>query len=67
VTSATLALEEGLGFRADVDEPTLRLLRALDGATTARDAVAASLGEEALTRSAAILRGTLETGFLVLA
>ena len=46
VVGAALTLEEGLGFRADVDEPTLRLLRALDGTRTARDAVVASLGEE---------------------
>jgi SAM-dependent methyltransferase len=65
VTSAALALEEGLGFRADVDEPTLRLLRALDGERTAREAVVATLGEDALRESAAILRGMLETGFLV--
>ena len=65
MTSAALTLEEGLGFRADVDEPTLRLLRSLDGKRTAREAVAASLGEAALPESAAILRGMLETGFLV--
>ena len=39
VVGAALTLEEGLGFRADVDEPTLRLLRALDGSSSARDAV----------------------------
>jgi hypothetical protein len=65
VTSATLVLEEGLGFRAEVDEPTLRLLRALDRTRTAREAVVASLGEDALADAAAILRGMLETGFLV--
>lgn len=67
VTGAALSLEEGLGFRADIDEPTLRLLRALDATTIAHDAVIASLGEEALLQSAAILRGMLETGFLVVA
>jgi len=66
VTSASLALEEGLGFRAEVDEPTLRLLRSLDGTRTAREAVAASLGDAALPEAAAILRGMLETGFLEL-
>jgi SAM-dependent methyltransferase len=65
VRSAALELDEGLGFRADVDEPTLRLLRALDGQATAREAIVAALGEEALTESPAILRGMLETGFLV--
>ena len=65
VVGATLRLEEGLGFRADVDEPTLRLLRALDGSSSARDAVTASLGEEDLLRAAELLRGMLETGFLV--
>ncbi len=65
VTSAALELEEGLGFRADVDESTLKLLRALDGQVTAREAVASTLGHGALTDSAAILRGMLETGFLV--
>ena len=65
VVRSALQLEEGLGFRADVDEPTLRLLRALDGAGTAREAVTASLGEDALPRAAALLRGMLETGFLV--
>lgn len=64
VTSAVLALEEGFGFRAEVDEPTLRLLRALDGTRTAREAVVASLGGDALPEAAAILRGMLETGFL---
>src|SRR5918994_1342513 len=64
VVSAALSLEEGLGFRADVDEPTLRLLRALDGTRTARDAVVSSLGEEGLPRAAELLRGMLETGFL---
>ncbi len=66
VVSATLSLEDGLGFSADVDEPTLRLLRALDGTRTAREAVAASLGEDELPRAAELLRGMLETGFLVL-
>ena len=46
VVSAALSLEDGLGFSADVDEPTLRLLRALDGTRTAREAVVASLGED---------------------
>ena len=41
---------------ADVDEPTLRLLRALDGRATAREAVSASLGEDALPRAAAPAR-----------
>jgi hypothetical protein len=67
VASAALSLEEGLGFRADVDEPTLRLLRALEGAASAREAVVASIGEEAVGPAAAILRGMLETGFLDLA
>jgi Methyltransferase small domain len=65
VVRATLSLEDGLGFSADVDEPTLRLLRALDGTRTAREAVAASLGEDELPRAAELLRGMLETGFLV--
>jgi hypothetical protein len=65
VVSATLSLEDGLGFSADVDEPTLRLLRALDGTRTAREAVAASLGEDGLPRAAELLRGMLETGFLL--
>ena len=64
VVSAALSLEEGLGFRADVDEPTLRLLRALDGTGTAHDAVVSSLGEDGLARAAELLRGMLETGFL---
>lgn len=64
VTSASLQLEEGLGFRAEVDEPTLKLLRALDGTRTAREAVVATLGEDALADATAILRGMLETGFL---
>ena len=65
VASASLELQEGLGFRADIDEPTLKLLRALDGRATAREAVIAALGDDALLGSAAILRGMLETGFLV--
>ena len=67
VVSAALSLEEGLGFHADVDEPMLRLLRALDGTSTAREAVVASLGDEALPRAAELLRGMLETGFLSIA
>jgi hypothetical protein len=66
VTSASLQLEEGLGFRAEVDERTLRLLRALDGTRTAREAVVGALGEEALPEAVTILRGMLETGFLTL-
>ena len=66
VVSATLSLEDGLGFSAEVDESTLRLLRALDGTRTAREAVAASLGADELPRAAELLRGMLETGFLVL-
>ena len=66
MTSASLQLEEGLGFRAEVDEPTLRLLRALDGTRTAREVVVATLGEDALADAAAILRGMVETGFLEL-
>lgn len=64
VVSAALQLEGGLGFRADVDEATLRLLRALDGTRTARDAVVSTLGEEGLPRASELLRGMLETGFL---
>ena len=64
MVGAALTLEEGLGFRADVDEPTLRLLRALDGSSSARDAVTASLGEDGVPRAAELLRGMLETGFL---
>jgi hypothetical protein len=66
VTSASLQLEEGLGFRAEVDERTLRLLRALDGTRTAREAVVGALGEEAVGEAVTILRGMLETGFLTL-
>jgi len=64
VVGAALSLEEGLGFRADVDEPTLRLLRALDGTRTAREAVVATLGEDDLLRASELLRGMVETGFL---
>ena len=65
MVSAALTLEEGLGFRAEVDEPTLRLLRTLHGTSTAGEAVVASLGEEALPRAAELLPGMLETGFLL--
>lgn len=65
VVSAALQLEEGLGFRADIDEPTLRLLRALDGSRTAREAVTSALDENALPRAAELLRGLLETGFVL--
>lgn len=64
VASAALSLEEGLGFRADVDEPTLRLLRALDGTRTAREAVVSTLGEDGVPRAAELVRGMVETGFL---
>ena len=65
VVSAALQLEEGLGFRADIDEPTLRLLRALEGSRTAREAVTSALDENALPRATELLRGLLETGFVL--
>ena len=67
VTGAAVELHEGLGFRAEVDEPTLRLLRALDGSATAREAVVASLGVDALAAAPPVLQQLLETGFLELA
>jgi methylase of polypeptide subunit release factors len=67
VVGAALTLEEGIGFRADVDDSTLRLLRAFDGTSTAREAVVATLGEEALPAAAELLRGMVETGFLTIA
>jgi hypothetical protein len=65
VVSASLSLEEGLGFRADVTSRRCGCCGALDGSVTGREAVVGALGEDELPRAAELLRGMLETGFLV--
>ena len=66
--SLTLRLESGLPFSAELDAPTARLIRELDGSRTLREALASAV--EATTRSEAglaLARRMLEVGFLELA
>ena len=69
----TLVLDEGLGFRAGIDQNTASLVPFLDGTRTVRDAIdsaarARGIGEEdrqAFTSGAlALVRTMLELGFL---
>jgi SAM-dependent methyltransferase len=62
IAAATLVLDEGLGFRAEVDAPTIALLRRLDRARPAREA----LGDTPPDAAARILAQMLTTGFLEL-
>jgi methylase of polypeptide subunit release factors len=73
VESMTLVLDEGLGFRAGIDQNTASLVPFLDGSRTLREAVACAAqarGVEsedlpAFTRGAvALVRTMLELGFL---
>jgi SAM-dependent methyltransferase len=65
--SVTLRLERGLPFSAELDPPTSRLLRALDGSRTLREALAAAVDEEAAQSAGiAVARQMLEVGFLEL-
>jgi hypothetical protein len=66
----SLLLEEGLGFVIGIDLETAELLPALDGYSTAREALAArarerGLEEERLERAALpVIRRLFELGFL---
>ncbi|HEV8248393.1 MAG TPA: methyltransferase [Gaiellaceae bacterium] len=62
----TLRLEAGLPFSAELDAPTARLIRELDGSRTLRDALAAVEDEAAQEAGVAVARQMLEVGFLEL-
>ena len=67
--SLTLRLEAGLPFSAELDPPTARLVRGLDGSKTLRDALADAVrGGRHAEREAglAVAREMLEGGFLEL-
>jgi SAM-dependent methyltransferase len=65
--SLTLRLESGLPFSAELDAPTARLIRELDGSRTLREALAASVdGDSARQVGLALARRMLEVGFLEL-
>jgi SAM-dependent methyltransferase len=59
----TLRLETGLPFSAELDPPTARLVRGLDGSRTLREALDDEDAEEA---GAAVARQMLDAGFLEL-
>ena len=64
----TLRLETGLPFSAELDAPTARVVRTLDGTATVRDALAAAVeGDEAVAVGLGLVRRMLGTGFLDLA
>ncbi|HEX6723968.1 MAG TPA: class I SAM-dependent methyltransferase [Gaiella sp.] len=64
----TLRLETGLPFSAELDPPTARLLRELDGSRTLDEALAAAVdGDDAQSEGLALARRMLEVGFLELA
>ena len=64
----TLRLESGLPFSAELDPPTARLVRALDGSRTLRDALAEAVeDDEAREAGLGVARAMLEVGFLELA
>jgi hypothetical protein len=61
----TLRLESGLPFSAELDPPTARLIRELDGSRTLAEALAAALdGEAEHATGLALARRMLEVGFL---
>ena len=63
----TLRLESGLPFSAELDPPTARLVRALDGSRTLRDALAEAVeDDEAREAGLGVARAMLEVGFLEL-
>ena len=64
----TLRLERGLPFSAELDPPTARVVRELDGSRTLRAALAAAVnGDAARDSGLALARQMLEVGFLELA
>jgi methylase of polypeptide subunit release factors len=63
----TLQLERGLPFSAELDAPTARLLRELDGSSTLREALAAVVEDAAMEGSGLeVARRMVEVGFLEL-
>ena len=66
--SLTLRLESGLPFSAELDPPTARLIRVLDGSRTLDEALIAAALESAAERETALslARRMLEVGFLEL-
>jgi hypothetical protein len=61
----TLRLENGLPFSAELDPPTARLIRELDGSRTLHEALAAAVeGDAARATGLALARRMLEIGFL---
>ena len=63
----TLRLENGLPFSAELDAPTGRLIRDLDGSRTLREALTAAVGDEADREAGlSIARRMLDVGFLEL-
>ena len=63
----TLRLENGLPFSAELDPPTARLIRGLDGSRTLHEALAAAVDSHAAQEAGlALARRMLEIGFLEL-
>jgi hypothetical protein len=63
----TLRLENGLPFSAELDPPTARLIRGLDGSRTLHEALAAAVDSDAAQEAGlALARRMLEIGFLEL-
>jgi hypothetical protein len=63
----TLRLENGLPFSAELDPPTARLIRGLDGSKTLHEALAAAVDSDAAQETGlALARRMLEIGFLEL-
>jgi methylase of polypeptide subunit release factors len=66
--SLTLRLERGLPFSAELDPPTARVVRGLDGSRTLREALAGVVeGSAPQEEGLALARQMLEAGFLELA
>ena len=66
--SLTLRLDEGLPFSAELDPPTARMIRALDGSRTLSEALAEAIGSDAERATGlSLARRMLEIGFLELA
>jgi hypothetical protein len=65
--AVTLRLERGLPFSAQLDPPTARLIRALDGSRTLRETLEGAVDEgEAREAGPSVAREMLEVGFLEL-
>ena len=65
--SLTLRLETGLPFSAELDPPTARLIRALDGSATLSEALTAAVDSDATRETGlSLARRMLEIGFLEL-